>query len=212
MRCKHSLDVREGSYLPFVSGASGACMTPEEHAGGSNRRNVEYCEVPLDGAVLAQSLADTAAIVARDRESREGEEERTAPSSDGAPRCAIAILLERDDSDDDGAEGLMGPDAPMGALSGVVVVKECAEPDGAAVRGAHGAVVESVHGDAVEGLGLGRAVSPGAVGSDDAGSSSADVVAEAVEGATRPQPVRPCASTELGSPRGPSKGDNEGAE
>jgi hypothetical protein len=51
---------------------------------------VEICSISLDGAVLSQSLADTAAVL---RESGGGEHL--------AQHTAVAMLLEPDDSDDD---------------------------------------------------------------------------------------------------------------
>lgn len=57
---------------------------------GSKKRDVEYCAMNLDEAVLAQSLADTAAVLSQNG----GETEL-------AMHTAVAMLLEKDDSDDE---------------------------------------------------------------------------------------------------------------
>lgn len=85
------------------------------HVGGGNGRNVEYCEVSLDGAVLAQSLAEATAIRARDSERRthDGATQPAAPSgADDAPRCAVAVLLQGDSDSDDEPAGGGRPPAP----------------------------------------------------------------------------------------------------
>lgn len=65
----------------------------EECSAGSNKRQVEYCAVNLDEAVLAQSLADTAAVM-----------QQTGNETNPAQHTAVAMLLEKDDSDDERPE------------------------------------------------------------------------------------------------------------
>lgn len=132
--------------------------------GSGNGRNVDYCEVPLDGAVLAQSLADATAIRAlASTQPGDSPSDSAAPTAEDMPRCAVAVLLQDDDSDDG--------DAPV-ASAGTPAAAAAPRP-APALTAEHDALRDAApgHGDVAAGRG------------DGAGGADNDHVAAAVTGA-----------------------------
>eukprot|EP00892_Ulva_mutabilis_P001648 jgi/Ulvmu1/11484/UM077_0033.1 len=154
---------------------------------GRGGRNVEYCEVHLDGALLEQSLAETTAIVARGRAAPENSDTKESAAGGGAaPRCAIAVLLEGDESDSDevvkGAHAVKRADAAGGPLAGVVVVEERLV-DGDAVQSCVGGAGGAGGGTAVVGTAAGESLQRGADVARRAGDGAAAGAAGAPDGA-----------------------------
>lgn len=95
-----------------VSTMSYACERISGTAGRS-KQDVEYCSICLDESVLAQSLADTTSAI-----------EQSGGKTSSAQHTAVAMLLEKDESDDE---------TPVGkerkAQSGVDVEKSKPGPE-----------------------------------------------------------------------------------
>lgn len=75
--------------------SNNARSTPEKT--GRSKQDVEYCSICLDESVLAQSLADTTSVI-----------EQSGGKTSSAQHTAVAMLLEKDESDDEMPVGKEG--------------------------------------------------------------------------------------------------------
>lgn len=150
---------------------------------------MDYCEVPLDGAVLAQSLADATAIRALERQGDDGARDPEAARGREPPRCAVAVLLQGSDSDDEGAH-VVSRASPAAAATAAdrAVLCDLTEVRGGATAGCAVSVRGGNEGAAAAsapGVGLKYHDSePGSAGSGGhPGMTSSDVGRDAVAAA-----------------------------